>query len=531
MQQSRWWLVPIWIMALLVMMPIGVIIFSWHYSEVEIWQHLVATGLGTLLNNTLILIFGVGSTVMVLGVSLAWLTSVCDFPGRRWFDWALVLPLAVPTYVAAFVVLYLMSYSGPVLTLWRSVFGANAWYPDIRHPLGVVLVLSAVLYPYVYLLARSAFLQQGRTLMDAARTLGLGPWASFVKVALPMARPAIAAGMALALMETLADFGAVAVFNFDTFTTAIYKSWFGFFNLQVAAQLASLLLLFVGVALLLEQRTRGSRRRVYQLSHKSQDRIVLTGARAWLATGYCLFILSLAFIIPVLQLLAWVWQTRLSDLNWQFFRLVQHTFTLGVVAALLVATMALLVSFGQRLNNSPWITNLTRLTALGYALPGSVLAVGIMIVFAFLDRSVLWPLLGNGAHGQILVGTLAALILAYCIRFFSVGLGPVQSGLERIKPHYHEVAHSLGLNHWQVIRRVYLPLMTPGMMTALVLVLVDVMKEMPATLLLRPFGWDTLAVRVYEMTSEGEWQRAALPALCLVLVSIVPVMLIVRKSR
>ncbi len=528
---SRWWQAPIWLMAALVLMPVLVIVLSWQSAQIEVWQHLVATGLGRLLRNTLTLMIGVGIVAAVVGVSLAWLTAVCEFPGRRWLDWALVLPLAVPTYVVAFVALGLMSYSGPVLTTWRAIFGAGAWYPEIRTPLGVILVMSAVLYPYVYLLARSAFLQQGRTLTDAARSLGRGPWASFLQVVLPMARPAIVAGMALALMEALADFGAVAVFNYDTFTTAIYKSWFGFFNLQAAAQLASLLLMFVAIALLLEQQARG-RGKVHQHTLKRQDRIHLSGGRGWLASAYCLVVLTLAFVVPIGQLIVWIYVTGFEGLDRRFFQLVQHTFSLGVISALAVTVMAVLVAFGQRLTPSRSLAGVTRLTALGYALPGSVLAVGIIIVFTFVDRAVLWPLLGdNRLAGQILVGSTAALITAYGIRFFSVGLGPVQAGLERIRPEFQEVAHSLGHTQWQVIRRMYLPLLTPGLMTALILVLVDVMKEMPATLLLRPFGWDTLAVRVHEMTSEGEWQRAALPAFTLVLVSLPPVILMVRRSR
>ncbi len=527
MVHSRWWQVPVYVMFLLVIVPVAVLLLSWQSSQVEVWQHLVATGLGRLISNTCVLMLGVGTLVMVFGVSLAWLTAVCEFPGRRWFDWALVLPLAIPTYVVAFVALGLMSYSGPILTLWREWFGRDAWYPDIRSPAGVVLVMSAVLYPYVYMLARSAFLQQGRVLTDAARSLGYGPWNSFFKVALPMARPAVVAGMALALMEALADFGAVSVFNYDTFTTAIYKSWFGFFNLQAAAQLATLLLGFVTVALLLEQKARGKRRR-YHLTFKSRDRIHLTGYRAALAAGYCGTILLLTFIVPVGQLVVWIAGTGLRDLDSHFFRLVEHTFILGASSALIVAVVALLVSLAQRYQaDSAWLPSMTRLTALGYALPGSVLAVGIIIVFTITDR---WMGSLTGG-GQWLVGSVVALLLAYIIRYFSVGMGPIQASLDRVRPSFQEVAHSLGCNNWQVIWRIYLPLLSPGLFTAIVLVLVDVMKEMPATLLLRPFGWDTLAVRVYEMTSEGEWERAALPALTLVCVSIIPVALMIQRSR
>lgn len=531
MRSAYWWQLPIWFVAVLVMMPVVVIVASWQTAQADVWQHLIQSGLSRLITNTLVLMVGVGIVVMLLGVSLAWLTAVCEFPGRRWLDWALVLPLAIPTYVVAFVALGLMSYSGPVLTVWREILGSDAWYPEIRNSTGVVLVMSAVLYPYVYMLARSAFLQQGRALTDAARSLGLGPWQSFAKVALPIARPAIAAGMALALMEALADFGAVAVFNYDTFTTAIYKSWFGFFNLQAAAQLASLLLLFVTLALLIEQRARGERR-THMSSLKRHERIQLSGVRAWTATAYCLAVFAIAFVVPVVQLVLWIWETGLSAADERFLQLVKHTFLLGAFSALLVAVFALLVGFAQRISRIGWVNSVVRLTALGYALPGSVLAVGVIMAFTFLDRTLLWPLFGEGQRsGQILVGSVGALILAYGIRYFSVGLGPVQAGFERIRPHIQEVAHTLGCNQWQVLKRVYLPLLTPGLMTAMILVLVDVMKEMPATLLLRPFGWDTLAVRVYEMTSEGEWERAALPALTLVSVSIIPVVLMIHRSR
>jgi iron(III) transport system permease protein len=285
------------------------------------------------------------------------------------------------------------------------------------------------------------------------------------------------------------------------------------------------------VALLLEQQARG-RRQVHHASHKRQERIQLMGARAWLACIYCSLVVILAFVVPFVQLIIWVYKTRLSGLDWRFLQLVEHTFLLGIIAACIIACIAFFVAFGQRLSRHQWLHHITRFTSLGYALPGSVLAVGVMIVLSFIDKSLLWPLFGNGAQaGQILVGSVLALLLAYNIRFFSVGLGPIQSSLERIRPSLPEVAQSLGLNAGQVIRRVYLPLITPGLMTALILVLVDVMKEMPATLLLRPFGWDTLAVRVHEMTSEGEWQRAALPALTLVLVSIIPVIIMMRRSR
>lgn len=530
--RARLWHLPVWLMAGLVLLPVSVIVLSWGNAQTEIWQHLIQTQLGRLLENTVILLVGVGLWTLILGVSLAWLTSVCEFPGRRWLDWALMLPLAVPTYVVAFVFLALTDYSGPIQSLWRDWLGPDTPFLPVRGPLGVVFIMTCVLYPYVYMLARTAFIAQGRGLADAARLLGRGPWGSFWHVALPMARPAIAVGVSLALMETLADFGAVAVFNYDTFTTAIYKSWFGFFNLTAAAQLASLLLLFVALALFAEQKGRGGSR-FHQTPKRDAERYVLSGVRAWLASGFCLSVFVVAFAIPIGQLLIWTLAEGAEALNQRYWALIRHTFILGGSAALITTLFALLVAYGQRLLGKQQIGGTVRLASLGYALPGSVLAVGIMIAFAFIDQQLINRVQGwlGMPQQQLLVGSLLALILAYAIRFFSVAFGPVQSALERIRPSYQEAAHSLGASQWRVLLIVYLPLLTPGLLTAALLVLVDTMKEMPATLLLRPFGWDTLAVRIYELTDEGQWRRAALPALTLVMLSIAPVMLMIRRSR
>jgi iron(III) transport system permease protein len=529
----RLWRLPAWSAAFLVLLPLSVILISWASAQTDVWTHLIETQLGRLIRNTLWLCLGVGAITISLGVSLAWLVSVCEFPGRRWFDWALMLPLAIPTYVVAFVALGIMGYSGPVQTGLRQLLGDDFQLPDIRSTWGVVMVMSSVLYPYVYMLTRSAFMSQGRGLIDAARMLGRTPAQAFWSVALPMARPAIAAGAALSLMETLADFGAVSVFNYETFTTAIYKSWFGFFNLAAAAQLASVLLLFVALAIFTEQKARGEGR-LYQPPKQQREGFQLRGWKAWSASAFCFLVFFLSFLVPVGQLLLWVLESHLDSFNSSFFKLIGHTFSLGAIAALFTVAFALLGSFGLRQLGRHTTQGLSvRIAGLGYALPGTVLAVGVVTAFAFLDKQLVAPVrdwLGLPVK-QILVGSLAALIFAYSVRFFSVALGPLQSSFERLKPSLQEVAHTLGANQWQVLRRIYIPLLAPGLFTALLLVLVDVMKEMPATLLLRPFGWDTLAVKVYEMTSEGEWERAALPALTLVMLSIVPVVLMIRRSR
>lgn len=530
MRRTLWYPVT-FIIAALVMLPISVLLLSWAEIDWEIWAHLWDTQLPRLVGNTLILVGGVGVGVTLLGVSLAWLTSLCEFPGRRWLDWALMLPFAVPAYVLAFVFVGLLDFAGPVQTLLREWFGAGLRLPRVRSTGGVIIVLVLVFYPYVYLLARTAFLAQGRGLTEAARVLGLSPWAAFWRVALPMARPAIGAGLALAIMETLADFGTVSVFNFDTFTTAVYKTWYGFYSLSSATQLASLLLLFVMLVLLGERYSRG-RSGVPNERPRGAALYRLHGLKAFAATVWCLLVFACAFVIPVLQLLVWCWQKGRFDLDERYWGLILHSLYLGGLAALLTVAVALLLAFARRLAPTPAVRSAVGLANLGYALPGSVLAVAIMLAFSWLDNNAVIPLstVLGGAGKPLLLGSLGALLVAYLIRFMAVAYGPLEGALARIRPSLPEASRSLGVGGAGLFLRVYLPLLLPGALSAGLLVFVDVLKEMPATLLMRPFGWDTLAVRVFEMTSEGEWARAALPALTLVLVGLFPVIGLIRRS-
>lgn len=528
--QRRWFLLAAAIAAL-VLLPLSVLLLSWQQVDGEIWAHLWQTQLPRLLGNTLTLVLGVGVGVTLLGVSLAWLTSLCEFPGRRWLDWALMLPFALPAYVLAFVFVGLLDFSGPLQSLLRQYLDSSLRLPRVRSSGGVIIVLVLVFYPYVYLLARGAFLAQGRGLLEAARVLGQTPWQAFWRVALPMARPAIGAGLALALMETLADFGAVSVFNFDTFTTAIYKTWYGFYSLSSAAQLASMLLLLVALLLYGERRARGALRPVQERA-RTQPLYHLRGWRAGLASVWCGLVFACAFAIPLLQLLVWCYQRGRFDLDERYRALIVHSLTLGALAAALTVAAALLLAFAVRLAPTRRVRIAVALANLGYALPGSVLAVALMLAFSYLDKSLVVPLSGwlGGAGQPLLLGSLAALLLAYVVRFMAVAFGPLESSLARIRPSLPEAARSLGVSGFALFWRVYLPLLLPGALAAGLLVFVDVLKEMPATLLLRPFGWDTLAVRIFEMTSEGEWARASLPALSLVLVGLLPVILLLRRS-
>ncbi|MFV3366797.1 ABC transporter permease [Pseudomonas sp. NY15435] len=530
MRPNRWYPIT-FAVAALVLLPISVLLLSWAEIDREIWSHLWETQMMRLLGNTLVLVAGVGIGVTVLGVSLAWLTSLCEFPGRRWLDWALMLPFAVPAYVLAFVFVGLLDFSGPVQTLLREWFGSGLRLPRVRSTGGVITVLVLVFYPYVYLLARTAFLAQGRGLMEAARVLGLSPLAAFWRVALPMARPAIGAGLALAIMETLADFGTVSVFNFDTFTTAVYKTWYGFYSLSSATQLASLLLLFVMLVLLGERYSRG-RSGAPNERPRGAALYRLHGWKAFAASAWCLLVFACAFVIPVLQLVVWVWQKGRFDLDERYWGLILHSLYLGGLAALITVAVALLLAFARRLSPTPAVRSAVGIANLGYALPGSVLAVAIMLAFSWLDNHAVIPLSSalGGTGKPLLLGSLGALLVAYLIRFMAVAYNPLEGALARIRPSLPEASRSLGVGGAGLFFRVYLPLLVPGALSAALLVFVDVLKEMPATLLMRPFGWDTLAVRVFEMTSEGEWARAALPALTLVLVGLFPVIGLIRRS-
>ena len=513
--------------AAIVIFPLLIIIVQWGTvgtGEQAIWQHLFDTKLDRLAVNTFVLIIGVGFGVVFLGVSLAWLTTLCDFPGRRFFEWALMLPLAIPGYVMAFVFLGMLNFSGPIQTFLRGQFGPETWFPDVQGAMGVIIILSLVLYPYVYMLARSAFLNQGRNLMDAGRILGLSRQQAFFRVAIPVARPAIIAGLALALMETLADFGAVSVFNYDTFTTAIYDAWYGLFNLTVAAQLASLLLLFVGVTLILEKQSRANARYTQDGGNRSNAVYQLSGRSALAANLYCSLVMFIAFLVPLAQLVSWMFEAGFGEQDGRFLGFLGHTLGLGIIAGLITVAVAMLLAFVKQLPGSTitqrWSDFSIRLATLGYALPGSVLAVGIMLGFTFIDRSL----------GTLLGSSVIALIIAYCCRFLAVAYSPLDAGLEQIKPSIIDAARSLGARPGRLLRQIYLPLLRPGLIAAFTIVLVDVMKEMPATLIMRPFGWDTLAVRIYSMTTEGQWERAALPAVTLILIGLVPVYLLIRTA-
>lgn len=507
--------------ALITLIPLGVIAASVFHPDPVIWQHLRAFVLPELLVNTVWLLFGVGLGVLLLGVSTAWLTAACEFPGRRLFEWALLLPLALPTYISAFVWLGLFDVTGSV-ALWLREFGVIL--PSIRSRGGIILLLSLSLYPYVFLTARAAFLGQGARLLEAAQSLGLSRAQAFWRVALPMARPGIAAGLILALMETLAEFGAVSIFNYNTFTTAIYKAWFSLFSLTTASQLASMLVFFVLVAMLIEGQMRA--RRHYAAASRAGDKPLrwrLHGAAAVAASAGCAGLLFFAFLLPMGQIALWAWDVSSADLDSRYWGFAAHSLWLGGLGTLCVLLLAIALGYAQRLN--PGMRLLTRLSTLGYAMPGAVLAVGLFIPLAWLDKQMM--ALGL-IPAPLLQGSLIVMLLAYAARFMAVGFNPIEAGLTRISLRLDEAAQLHGVTGTRRLWRVHLPMLRVSVLTAAALTFVDILKELPITLMTRPFGWDTLAVRVFEMTSEGEWERAALPALAIVVVGLLPVWLLTK---
>lgn len=518
------------LLAALTLVPLCVVLMSFLDPQPEIWSHLAQFVLPGVLKNTLILMVGVGLGVLLLGVCLAWLTAVCDFPGRRFFSWGLMLPLAMPAYVLAFIQVGLLDFTGPLQTALRVCLGSSHWFPPIRSIGGVIMVLTLAFYPYVYLLARNAFITQGMRAIEAAQALGYSRMEAFWKLALPMARPWIAGGVTLALMETLADFGSVSIFSLDTFTTAIYKAWFSLFNLPAASQLASILVLFVLVLAVFDQRLRHNRR--YVTKNFSPSRIKLRGWVRWAATIFCGLVLSVAFIIPTIQLILWVKEVWQVDLDNRYFGFLLHSIFLSGMAALLVAILGLFLS-AIRQNYPDWLTqSIVRFATIGYAIPGTVLAVGVFVPIAWLDNQLLDIMKIFGIEAvQILKGSLVVMLLALSARFLAVAFQPINASMQRITRNQNNAARSLGLSSRQALFRFQLPMVRGGLLTAMLIVFVDVMKEMPITLMTRPFGWDTLAVRVFEMTSEGMWERAALPSLIIVLTGLLPVIFLVRKSE
>ncbi len=529
------WVVGVVSVALLLALPVLVIAGFVLQPPGEAWSHLAETVLEDYVVNSLVLMIGVTVGTLALGVTAAWLTTTFDFPGRRHFEWALLLPMAIPAYIIAYTYTGMLDFAGPVQSALRGWFGwgyGDYWFPEIRSRGGAVAMLTLVLYPYVYLLTRAAFLGQSASMLEASRTLGNSGWHTFFRVQLPLARPAIVAGVSLALMETLADYGTVQYFGVSTFTTGIFRTWYGLDDSAAAAQLAAMLLGFVLVLLTLE---RGARRRArfHHTTHRQAPppRQPLSRGAGLGAFGFCLLILTLGFLLPGGQLLIWAVQTAGDAIDTDFLRLFLNSLSLAGITSALALGLALFLAYGHRLKPSRVVGAAVRVAGLGYAVPGAVIAVGVLIPFAWFDHALDgWMARHLGiSTGLLLSGTLAALIFAYLTRFLPVALQTVEAGLGKIRPSMDDAARSLGLAPHKVPWRVHIPILRGSLLTAVLLVFVDVLKELPATLVLRPFDFNTLALRAFELASDERLAESSTAALAIVLAGIIPVVLLSRS--
>lgn len=522
----------------LVLAPILSVFWLALFPSENIWPHLIATSLPRYLSNTLILMCGIGVVTGVVGTGTAWLVTRYNFPLRLWLEWLLLLPLAIPAYVGAFALVDFLEYAGPVQTALREIFGwqtsRDYWFPEIRSMGAAILVLGGALYPYVYLLGRAAFREQSANCDEVARSLGASPLGRFWRVGLPLARPAIAAGMAIAMMEAVNDFGTVDYFAVQTLTTGIFTTWLEAGNAGGAAQIACVILVMVVGLVLLE---RGSRRKMrffnQSRGHQRAVRTNLTGARGMLAMIACLAPFLFAFVLPVGVLLSHAWDE--ADI-WQdrdLWRAVLNTLTVGGTAAFVTVCAGILLVYGARLSGHKLPKLLLPVTSIGYAAPGAVLGVGILIPLAWLDNRVADGILALTGHdiGLVMTGTGFALIAAYSVRFFAIAQSAADAGMGRISPNLQNAARSLGRTQTQVLGSVYVPLMKGTIASALLLVFVDCMKELPATLLLRPFNYNTLATLVYNEASLENISGAAPAALIIVGVGLIAVLLLARTNR
>lgn len=495
-----------------VLLPLLSTLIAWSTPASEIWAHQWQYALPRVATNSLILILFVGTGATLLGATLAWWVTICDFPGRKIFEWALLLPLALPGYVLAVAYVGLLDFTGPVQTTLRNL-GISLTLPSLRSTGGAALVLILTLYPYVFMLAKTAFSGLHRS-VEVARTLGFTESQIFWRVALPLARPALVAGAALIVMEVLADFGVMAALNVDTLTTTIYRVWFGFFAFDAALQLASVLALLALTTLIIERRMRGARSFAEKnptITHRPLR--TLPRPTAILLSTVALLVLMLGFGIPVLQLGSWALKHLATDLDARYFEFASRSVSLAAMGAIIVTLAALLRGFALRDESRATWKSLADMSLVGYAIPGTVLAVGI-----FVPLAQTW-----------VAGTLFATLLAYLVRFHAVGAGALDSGFARIPYRLDEATRLLDHRFLSGWRRVQLPLLSGSLVTSAVLVFVELMKELPITLLTRPFGFDTLAVRVFELTAEGEWERAALPSLAIVAAGLIPVFLLARR--
>lgn len=523
------WAIYLALIVLLITLPLVSIFLNLFNAPGPSWDHLQQNVLLKYITNSLLLILGVGSISVLLGVSTAWLVSTCEFKGRRFFSWALILPLAIPSYIIAYTYAGIFDYTGLIQQGYRLLIPNQPFHFDIMNIYGVIIILAFVLYPYVFATARASFLNQSAALIESGRVLGNSPWQIFFKIALPLSRPAIVAGTTLVIMEVLNDYGAVKYFGIPTFTTGIFRAWFSLGDIQSAIYLAALLMVIVFVMMMIEQWQRGNKQ-YEQISQNNQltARYKLTTSKSVLAFTACLIPFLIGFAFPIIQLLYWAGKTFSDVIDVAFLELVLNSFTVAFLAAVTVVFIAIILVYAVKLNPGILAEFLARLANIGYVIPGAVVAIGVMLPLLKFDKLIAKGLENYFSmnSGLIISGSLFMLVFACLVRFLAVAFNPIDSGFSKIGWRFTDAARILGLTPGKSLMKVNLPLMKGALLSALLLVFVDVMKELPLTLILRPFNFDTLATRAFELASDEMVAESSNAALVIVMVGIVPIIIL-----
>ena len=533
---ARSWSLAGYAVATILVLPLVALILQALQPDEAVFGHLMATVLPTYIINSLLLIFWVSLGALLLALPCAWLMARCEFVGRRYLQWALLLPLAMPGYIVAYVYTDLLDYAGPVQRSLRSIFGWSSpqdyFFPDIRTLGGAACMLSLVLFPYIYLLARTAFMEQSLSLAHASRIMGCSPWQSFWRLSLPMARPALAVGVALVAMETAADFATVNYFAVPTLTTAVYDTWLGYGNLTAAAKLSAIILLVV-FSLIGFERFARRKQQLFQKQSRIQaiDLYRLSTAQTAVALSFCATLLLLAFLLPFGILLSYAIGYFEQSWDKSFWLLSLNSLSLALITSFICCLIALLLMFVRRISPRSSDALPSRLASTGYALPGTVLAIGVLVPLTMLDFAIndLADLLGLDGPGLILTGSVVALIFAFCVRFVAIAIGSVESSYKRISPSLDMVSLTMGQGPRQLLQRVHLPLLGKGLFAGALLVFIESMKELPAALLLRPIGFENLATYVFQFVSDEKLEHGALAAIVIVLVGLVPLIYLNRS--
>lgn len=533
---SRTWSLAGYLIAAIIILPLLAIIAQAFVPDEDVFSHLFNTVLPTYIANTILLMLGVCICALLIATPAAWLVAKCQFPGRKMFQWALLLPLAMPAYVVAYVYTDLLDYAGPVQKMLRLWFDwqspSDYYFPEIRSLAGASVVLALVLFPYIYLLARTAFMEQSSSLQHASRVMGCGPWQSFWRLSLPMARPALAVGASLVAMETAADFATVSYFAVPTLTTAVYDTWLGYGSLSAAAKLSAIMLLVVFSMIGFERFARRKQQLFQKQSGPNENSVSkLKGLNAGLATAYCSLLLLFSFLLPFVILLQYAWDYFDESWNAAFWQYSFNSLYIAAIVSVIAVFIGVLLIFIRRI--SPRVSDIlpSRLASTGYALPGTVLAIGILVPFTMLDFAVndLYEYFGQAGPGLVFTGSVFIIIFAFCIRFSAIAIGSVENSYKRISPSLDMAAITMGLKPKALLWRVHMPLLRKGIFAGLLLVFIECMKELPAALLLRPVGFENLATYVYQFVSDEQLEHGALAAIVIVLVGLVPLIYLNRS--